>query len=67
MPHILRHTYATTLFNQGIDLAVLQRLLGHEHYQTTVNMYLHPSDEEIHKHYKKTKQRQSSNQEVKPK
>jgi integrase/recombinase XerD len=34
-PHVLRHTLATTLLNQGAPLAAVQSILGHEKPETT--------------------------------
>lgn len=39
-PHMLRHTYATTLVEQGTDLLQVRDLLGHESLATT-EVYLH--------------------------
>ena len=39
--HSLRHTYATALFNQGIELKTVSSLLGHSGIQITADTYVH--------------------------
>ena len=39
-PHALRHTFGTVLAQAGVDLSVMQALLGHAHVDTTAR-YVH--------------------------
>jgi len=39
-PHIFRHTYCTTLLNNGTDISFIKELAGHEDIQTTARYYL---------------------------
>lgn len=40
-PHLLRHTYATRLFESGCDLKQVQYLLGHSKPEMTLRIYVH--------------------------
>lgn len=47
-PHDLRHTCATLYLKQGVNPKVVQRILGHADVQTTLKVYSHVSDADVH-------------------
>lgn len=52
-PHAIRHTFCSRCFETGMNPKVVQQLMGHQHYSTTVDIYTHVTknmfDEEIKK------------------
>lgn len=50
-PHVLRHTFATTLLNQGAEINAVKELLGHKSLAAT-EVYTHTTFEELKKVYK---------------
>lgn len=45
--HALRHTYATCAIERSVQPKVLQQLLGHVSIKTTMDRYVHVTDESL--------------------
>ena len=52
-PHLFRHTHATIYYQKTKDIKQVQERLGHSQIQTTMNLYLHPSEEDIRENWEK--------------
>ena len=51
-PHVLRHTFATDMLNNGCDIKVVQELLGHSSLKAT-EIYTHVTNEHLKEVYYK--------------
>lgn len=58
--HTLRHTYATRAIESGMQPKVLQRLLGHASIQTTMDTYVHVTDDSMQKAIKQFEKRKTN-------
>ena len=45
-PHVLRHTFATDMLNNGCDIKIVQELLGHASLRST-EVYTHVTNDRI--------------------
>lgn len=52
-PHVIRHTFATHMLNNGADLNAIKELLGHANLAAT-QIYTHNSFEKLKKTYSQT-------------
>ena len=46
-PHSTRHTFASLAVRAGVKPEVLQKLIGHAHYETTADVYIHENLAEL--------------------
>ena len=46
-PHSLRHTFATRCVERGVKPKALQKLMGHASISTTLDIYVHATEDEM--------------------
>jgi integrase/recombinase XerC len=51
-PHVMRHSFASSLLNNGADINAVKELLGHANLSAT-QVYTHTSFEQLKENYKK--------------
>uniref|UniRef100_B8HWN8 Integrase family protein n=1 Tax=Cyanothece sp. (strain PCC 7425 / ATCC 29141) TaxID=395961 RepID=B8HWN8_CYAP4 len=52
-PHMFRHTHATDLIRTGMQMSYVQKRLGHASIQTTIDTYVHVTNEDMKHEYQK--------------
>lgn len=46
-PHAIRHTFCSRCFQLNMNPKVVQKLMGHQHYSTTIDIYTHVMQNDI--------------------
>ena len=62
--HALRHTYATRAIESGMQPKILQKLLGHASIKTTMDRYVHVTDESMEDAVRCFERKQKENMEL---
>ncbi|MGN0594576.1 MAG: tyrosine-type recombinase/integrase [Hominimerdicola sp.] len=62
--HALRHTFATRLCEAGVNIKVIQDVLGHADFDTTMNIYTEATKDLKHKEFKSLEEFLNSNMKI---
>jgi site-specific recombinase XerD len=54
-PHALRHTFCSKCFKAGVNPKVVQMLMGHQSYSTTIDIYTHIMKDDLDEEMRKLK------------
>lgn len=46
-PHAIRHTFCSRCFEYGLNPKVIQGIMGHQHYSTTIDIYTHTTEDNV--------------------
>lgn len=46
-PHAIRHTFCSRCFQLNMNPKIVQKLMGHQHYSTTIDIYTHVMQDDI--------------------
>lgn len=46
-PHAIRHTFCSRCFEKDMNPKVVQALMGHQHYSTTIEIYTHVTEQKF--------------------
>lgn len=52
-PHVFRHSFGTNMARQGVDLPVLQKMMGHANFKMTLR-YINLAMEDVAREYERT-------------
>lgn len=55
-PHAIRHTFCSRCFEKDMNPKVVQKIMGHQNYSTTIDVYTHISDNKLEEEIAKWKE-----------
>ena len=61
-PHMLRHTFCTMMYENGVDVMTAKNQMGHADIKTTLEIYTHLSDEHAREQMQKMNKNNNASQ-----